>query len=133
MLNYKDYSVLKNMDKNKLNVSAFKLIYSFFLMFKQQSNIIDIENKDCSINELMEYVTNNKESLDFFTLYSQIYLYDEDCEKLNDFIPFMYINEGIEFELIDARQEDKKEVIKIVVDYVLTIMKKREFLFQGVE
>lgn len=133
MLNYKDYSVLKNMDKNKLNVSAFKLIYSFFLMFKQQSNIIDIENKDCSINELMEYVTNNKESLDFFTLYSQIYLYDEDCEKLNDFIPFMYINEDIEFELIDARQEDKKEVIKIVVDYVLTIMKKREFLFQGVE
>jgi hypothetical protein len=131
MLKYKDYSTLKNMDKNTLNVSAFKLIYSFFLMFKQQSNIIAITNKDCTINELMEYVTNDKESLEFFTSYTQIYIYDEDCEKLNDFIPFMYINEDIEFELLDARQEDKKEVIKIVVDYVLTIMEKREFLFQG--
>ena len=133
MLKYKNYNTMNTMDKNKLNVSTFKLIYSFFLTFKQQNNILNIENKNCNIKELMDYVILNEESLDFFKQYTQIYLYNEDCEKLEDFIHFMYINDTDEFELIDAKQEEIKDIINIVIDYLLTIMKKGDFLFQGVK
>jgi hypothetical protein len=131
MLKNKNYETLKNNEKNSLNSSIFKLMFSYYMLFKSNTNICEIENKNCYLKEFFDFVLKNEQEKEFFMSYSQIYLYDDGALKLKDFLGFVYKIEDVEPEIIDIEQEDMKEVVKIIFDYLEKIYSRREFLFQG--
>ena len=131
MLKNKNYEALKNSEKNALNSSIFKLMFSYYMLFKSNTSVCEIENKNCYIKEFFDFVLKNEQEKEFFTHYSQIYLYDDGALKLKDFLGFIYKIENVEPEIIDIEQEDVQEVVKIIFDYLEKIYSRREFLFQG--
>ena len=131
MLKNKHYATLKNSEKNALNSSIFKLMFSYYMLFKSNTGVCEIENKNCHLNEFFDFVLKNEQEKEFFMHYSQIYLYDDGALKLKDFLGFVYKIENVEPEIIDIEQEDMQEVVKIIFDYLETIYSRREFLFQG--
>jgi hypothetical protein len=131
MLKNKNYETLKNSEKNALNSSIFKLMFSYYMLFKSNTGVCEIENKSCYLKEFFDFVLKNEQEKEFFMHYSQIYLYDDGALKLNDFLGFVYKIENVKPEIIDIEQEDMQEVVKIIFDYLEKIYSRREFLFQG--
>ena len=131
MLKYKNYETLKNSEKNALNSSIFKLMFSYYMLFKSNTSVCEIENKNCYLKEFFDFVLKNEQEKEFFMQYSQIYLYDDGALKLKDFLGFVYKIESVKPEIIDIEQEDIQEVVKIIFNYLEKIYSRREFLFQG--
>jgi hypothetical protein len=131
MLKNKNYETLKNSEKNALNSSIFKLMFSYYMLFKSNASVCEIENKNCYLKEFFDFVLSNEQEKKFFMHYSQIYLYDDGALKLKDFLGFVYKIENVKPEIIDIEQENIQEVVCIIFDYMETIYARREFLFQG--
>ena len=131
MLKHKNYETLKNSEKNALNSSIFKLMLSYYMLFKSNTSVCEIENKSCCLKEFFDFVLKDEQEKDFFMHYSQIYLYDDGALKLKDFLGFVYKIENVKPETIDIEQEDMQKVVKIIFDYLEKIYSRREFLFQG--
>ena len=106
-------------------------MFSYYMLFKSNTSVFEIENKNCYLKEFFDFVLKNEQEKEFFMHYSQIYLYDDGALKLKDFLGFVYKIESVEPEIIDIEQEDIQEVVYIIFDYLETIYSRREFLFQG--
>lgn len=114
----------------KLNVSTFKLLFSYYMLFKTNREIVDIENKSCTLNEFISYIMSKQEEKSFLMQYMNIYLFENDCENLNGYFHLMYKAEGVQLEAIDIEQEDIKDVVKTVLTCIENIFNAGEYLFQ---
>ena len=114
----------------KLNVSTFKLLFSYYMLFKTNREIVDIENKSCTLNEFISYIMDKQEEKSFLMQYMNIYLFENDCENLNSYFYLMYKAEGVQLESIDIEQEDVKDIVKLVLSCIENIFNAGEYLFQ---
>ena len=114
----------------KLHVSTFKLLFSYYMLFKTNREVVDIENKSCTLKEFVSYIMSKQEEKSFLMQYMNIYLFENDCENLGSYFHLMYKAEGVQLESIDIEQEDTKDIVKIVLTYIESIFNAGEYLFQ---